>query len=225
MRISVVIPVYNTERYVAEAIDSVLSQTRAPDEVIVVDDGSTDRTPAILESFASRIIVLRQEHCGPATTLNTGLARVTGDHLAFHDADDIWLPGKLKLQCDLLSTAPEIEAVFGMVRQFISPDWDDRARHGELTQDFVGTVRPAMLIRRGAFERIGGFDPSLRVIDFVDWYGRAQVQGLKTHVLPDVLMLRRLHATNTGRIHGDAQRQENMIALKRMLDMRRRASQ
>jgi glycosyltransferase involved in cell wall biosynthesis len=226
MKISVIIPVYNTERYVAESIDSVLAQTRPPDEVIVVDDGSTDGTPAILESFGARIIALRQDKSGPSSALNTGIARATGNHLAFNDADDAWLPEKLKLQCDFLSEEPEIEAVFGMVRQFISPDWDNGdGRLGETTPDQLGIARLTMLIRRDAFERIGLFDQSLRFIDFVDWYGRAKVRGLRTHMLPDILGLRRLHANNTGRVHGPAQRQENVLALKRMLDMRRRSSQ
>ena len=64
MKVSVIVPVYNTERYVAEAIESVLSQTRPPDELIAVDDGSDDRTSAILDGFGSRVIVLRQEHSG-----------------------------------------------------------------------------------------------------------------------------------------------------------------
>jgi len=223
MNVSVIIPVRNTERDVAESIDSVLAQTRPPDEVIVVDDGSTDRTPAILEGFGSHIVVLRQEQSGPSCAVNTGVARATGDLLAFNDADDLWVPEKLKLQCDLLSKEPEIEAVFSTVRQFISPDWDhgghapNQPHHGQ-----AGVARPAMLIRRSSFDRIGLFDASLRIADFIDWYGRAQVQGLRTHILSDVLLLRRIHATNTGRIHGDAQRQENLHALKRLLDTRRR---
>ena len=226
MKISVVIPVYNTERYVAELIDSVLAQTRPPDEVIVVDDGSTDGTPAALKSFGTRIITLRQEQAGPSSALNTGIARATGNHLAFNDADDTWLPEKLRLQCDFLSEEPEIEAVFGMARQFISPDWHDGGgRPGEVAADQLGISRLTMLIRRNAFERIGLFDQSLRFIDFLDWYGRAQVQGLRTHMLPDILGLRRLHANNTGRVHGHAQRQENVLALKRMLDLRRRGNE
>jgi glycosyltransferase involved in cell wall biosynthesis len=226
MKISVVIPVYNTERYIAEAIDSVLAQSRPPDEIIVVDDGSTDRTLAILDQFVSRIITVRQEHSGPAIALNRGIVRATGDYLAFNDADDIWLPEKLEQQCALMSNEPEIDAVFGAVRQFISADWMNRA--GDTAggaNDQPGVCRAAMLIRRRAFDWIGPFDQSFRFVDFIDWYGRANALGLRMRLLPDVVLLRRIHATNTGRTHREAQRNEDLLALKRLLDMRRRGSQ
>jgi hypothetical protein len=108
------------------------------------------------------------------------------------------------------------------VRQFISPDWnhgDDAA--GDPPPDQLGVSKVTMVIRRDPFERIGMFDPSMRYIEFMDWYARAKVHELRTHMIPEVLVLRRLHANNTGRVHADAQRQENLRALKRMLDMRR----
>jgi GT2 family glycosyltransferase len=109
-----------------------------------------------------------------------------------------------------------------MVRQFISPDWP-----GELPDDTPphqpGTVRPAMLIRRRAFERIGPFDEAYQKTDFMDWYGRAITLGFRTRMLPDVLLLRRIHASNTGRVQRQAQREENLLSLKRKLDLARGA--
>ena len=220
MKVSVVIPVYNTERYVAASIESVLAQSRPADEIIVVDDGSTDLTPEILHGFGARIIVLRQAQSGPAVALNAGIARATGDLLAFQDADDLWSANKLQLQCELLSREPDVEAVFGMVRQFVSPDFGG----GEGLEDHEqpGFHKAAMLIRRPAFDRIGPFDGTLRHIEFVDWYGRATVQGLRSRMLPEVLVLRRIHADNNGRRNRDGQRNEDLLALKRVLDMRRR---
>lgn len=222
MRIAVVIAAFNCERYVAEAIESVLAQTRPADEVIVVDDGSTDATPAVLREFGSQIAVLRQAQSGPATALNAGIARSSGDLLAFQDADDIWMPDKLKLQCNLLSSEPEIEAVFGAARQFVSPD---------LNQGGVSIVAPdseqagihkgVMLIRRSAFDRIGPFDATLQVVEFGEWYGRAVALGLRTCVLPELLVRRRLHASNLGRLRREEQRAEQLLALKRLLDLRR----
>jgi glycosyltransferase involved in cell wall biosynthesis len=220
MRVSVIIPVHNTERYVAESIDSVLAQRRPADEVIVVDDGSTDRTPAVLAQFGSRITVLRQRHLGVSAALNAGLARATGDHLAFNDADDLWLPDKLTLQCELLAGEPGLEAAFGMVKQFVSPDWDGGRDIAVPDHDQAGTSRPTMLIRRDAFDRIGLFDTSVQV-EFIDWFARAQLQGLRTELVPQVLLLRRLHATNSGRLHGASHRRQNLQVLKRMLDARR----
>jgi glycosyltransferase involved in cell wall biosynthesis len=222
MKVSVIVPVYNTDRYVAESIDSVLTQTRPADEVIVVDDGSTDRTPAILAGFGSRIIALRQEHLGVSAALNTGLARATGDYLAFNDADDVWMPEKLEQQCERLSKDPDLEAVFCQVRQFVSPDW--QAEGSDLTErphDQAGVIRQAMLIRRDAFDRVGPFDASVRV-EFIDWFGRAQVLGLRICSLPEMLLLRRIHATNSGRLHARELREDSVHTLKRMLDLRRR---
>src|SRR5665647_3084233 len=116
MRVSVLIAAYNGEAYIAEAVDSVLGQSHAPDEVIVVDDGSTDRTRAILEGFGGRVVCLSQPNRGQAAALNRALATATGDLLGFCDADDLWTPRKLELQMSLLETSGEIEAVFGRVR-------------------------------------------------------------------------------------------------------------
>jgi glycosyltransferase involved in cell wall biosynthesis len=226
MKISVVIPVHNTERYVAASIDSVLAQTRPPDEIIVVDDGSTDRTAAVLDTFGARIAVVRQAQSGSSAALNAGIARASGDMLAFNDADDLWQPEKLARQCAFLSEQPEIDAVFGQVLQFVSPDWQDGAADAaHHFQEQTGVHRAAMLIRRAAFDRIGPFDASLRVADFVDWYGRATELGLRTHMLPELVLRRRIHATNTGRVQRDAQRDEDLLALKRMLDRRRQGQQ
>jgi glycosyltransferase involved in cell wall biosynthesis len=222
VNVSVVIPVYDTERYIAEAIDSVLAQVEPDDEIIIVDDGSTDRTAAILAGFGLRIVMVRQAHAGPAAALNAGIARATGALIAFNDADDLWMPGKLARQRTVLHQDGDIDAVFGQAQQFRSPDWrptDDRDADERPTQ--AGVHRAAMLIRRGAFDRIGAFDASLQVADFIDWYGRAMQGGLCSLILPDLVLRRRLHATNTGRIHRDAQRGEDMLVLKRLLDRRR----
>jgi glycosyltransferase involved in cell wall biosynthesis len=221
--VSVVIPVFNGERYVAAAISSVLDQTRAPDEVIVVDDGSSDATPAVLASFGSRITVISQPNGGGADATNRGVAAAAGDVLCFLDADDLWEPPKLAIQMDWLSTQPETEAVFGHVRQFISEDLDEETaqRLACPPSPQPGVSKITMAIRREAFDRVGAFDSSLRSVDFVDWFTRALDHGLKTEILPDVMALRRLHAANNGlRVRG-SQMAENLTALKRALDRRR----
>lgn len=97
MRISTVITAYNTERYIASTIESVLRQTRPSDEIIVVDDGSTDGTPDILRGFGARLQVISQQNGGPSRSLNVAVAASTGDALAFLDGDDLWLPEKLRI--------------------------------------------------------------------------------------------------------------------------------
>ena len=98
--VSVVIPAYNMEKYIGRAIDSVLAQTRQPDEIIVVDDGSTDNTADVIKSYGSRVHYIRQENGGASVARNTGIEAAKSEWIAFLDADDEWLPEKLQLQIE-----------------------------------------------------------------------------------------------------------------------------
>src|SRR3954453_7539077 len=128
MRVSVIIAAYNSEAYIAETIESVLGQTVPPDEVIVVDDGSTDGTRGILDGFSDRIVALTQANSGQAVAVNKGLALARGELIGFCDADDLWTPRKLELQLALLERDGGTEAAFGKVQQFVSPDVPDKHR-------------------------------------------------------------------------------------------------
>jgi glycosyltransferase involved in cell wall biosynthesis len=108
MRISVIIPAYNAAAYIERALRSVLNQTRPADEIIVVDDGSSDNTADILKKYQNQIISIRQPNAGVSAARNTGIRAATGDWIAFLDADDEWLPEKLRLQCDLLNRHPDL---------------------------------------------------------------------------------------------------------------------
>jgi glycosyltransferase involved in cell wall biosynthesis len=110
--VSAVIPVHNGERYLREALDSALGQSRPADEVIVVDDGSTDGTPRLLEAYAGRVRVLRQANAGVAAARNRGLREAKGDFAAFLDADDRWLPGKLAAAAAALERHPAAVLAF-----------------------------------------------------------------------------------------------------------------
>jgi glycosyltransferase involved in cell wall biosynthesis len=223
--VSVIIPAFNAERYIAAAIDSVLDQTLPPDEVMVVDDGSTDRTAAILADYGDQITVITQPNGGIAVANNRGVAAASKPLLSFLDADDLWMAKKLEMQVDWMTRHRDTEAVFGYVRQFISEDLSETDRSRLLCpQDpQAGVMKIAMLIRRTAFDRVGPFDESLRNADFVDWYARALDCRLCIHMLPEVVALRRQHNTNLGVLARDAQRQDNVVVLKRALDRRRAA--
>jgi glycosyltransferase involved in cell wall biosynthesis len=212
--VSVVIPVRNGERYLSEAIASVLQQTPPPLEVLVVDDGSTDGTAAVARSFAAPVRCIAQPALGVAAALNRGVEEARGDRLAFLDADDLWADDKLRVQTALLEARPELDAVFGHLANF--------AGSAPAETPMPGYSKGTMLIRRVAFERVGAFG-DWRLGEFVDWYARAVDAGLRSLMLPDVLLLRRVHDDNTGVRRRD-ERREYARVLKSVLDRRRAGS-
>jgi glycosyltransferase involved in cell wall biosynthesis len=222
MRVSVVIAAWNSEAYIAEAIESVLGQTVPPDEVIVIDDGSTDGTRGVLDSFGDRIIALTQANSGQAVAVNRGLALARGELIGFCDADDLWTPRKLKIQRALLDHDGSVEAAFGKVQQFVSPDVPEQHR-ARLTPDveiMPGELKQCMLIHRAALMRIGPFDETLPATFFIAWLGRAKQSGLKTAHADDIVVRRRLHLGNGGRTNTDAQNLQTLMALRKAIKAR-----
>ena len=180
MRVSVLLACWNAESYVGEAVELVLGQRPAPHEIIAVDDGSTDRSAAVLERFGPRLVLIRQANSGVGAALNRAAARGTGEALAFIDADDLWAPGKVARQTQALSSDPELDAVFGFMETFASPDLpeDERSRLTVPERAEPAFTKNGILIRTAAFNRLGGFDPERRNADFFDWYARAVGAGI-----------------------------------------------
>ena len=221
MKISALIASFNTELYVAAALESMLSQTVRPCEIIAVDDGSTDRTVDVLQGFGDRIRLIKAPHRGAPAAFNAALTAATGDVLAFNDLDDLWAPEKLAIQSRHLGNEPQLDAVFGAAQQFVSPDWELPEKGTGMAAPQPAISKVGMLIRRSAFERIGKFDPTFQFVDFVDWYARAIKLGLRARTFPEIVAFRRLHARNTGRVHRAETRAEYLLSLKRSLDLRR----
>jgi len=219
MKISVIVPLYNTRAYITEAFASILAQTRPADEIVVVDDGSTDGGAELLAQYGSAVRVIRQAHAGSAAALNRGFAETSGDTIAFLDADDLWAREKLDRQASALAANPAIAGIFGFVQQFGAIG--SAGGSNTLPEPQPGISRISLLIRRSAFERFGLFDETLRVAEFVPWYSCAVALGLRTETLPDVVAYRRIHAANSGLVRRAEQQQENLIGLKRALDLRR----
>lgn len=220
--ISVVIPVYNCERYLGVAIRSALTQTEPPGEILVVDDGSTDGSAAVARGFGAPVHCLSQPHAGLSAALNRGIERAHGTFLAFLDADDLWTEAKLARQLDALAADPALDAVFGHVEQFVSPELDPAV--GPALSDGMrlapGHLAGTLLIRAAAFHRVGPFDTRWQIGNFIDWYLRAQEAGLRDTMLPEVLLRRRLHTDNMG-IRERASRRAYAHILKHALDRRR----
>jgi glycosyltransferase involved in cell wall biosynthesis len=200
--VSVIIPVYNYERYLGEAIESVLSQTHRHVEVIVVDDGSTDRSGEVARSFAGRgVRYCHQINAGIGPARNKGVELAQGDFIAFLDADDRWPEDKLTQQLEAFDSDPALEMVFGQAVQLQNgPAWEAGVRERKTTAgDMVpGMVPGTMIIKRDAFLRVGKFQGGLKVGEFIDWYARAVELQIRSLVLPDLFLWRRIHDSNQG---------------------------
>jgi glycosyltransferase involved in cell wall biosynthesis len=224
--ISVIIPVYNGERYLAEAINSVLEQTYRPIEIIVVDDGSTDRTADVARSFSETVRYFYQPNSGSGAARNTGVKTARGSFVSFLDSDDLWVKEKLFRQMEVLQSDTGLDMVFGHVEHFYSPDLDQNARGKFVCPDKIpGYHVGTLLIRRETFLHVGLFNPVFQCGEFIDWSFRAKDKGLKELLLPDVLMKRRIHTSNMGILKRNTQT-ENTHAdyvriLKASLDRRR----
>ncbi len=221
-RISVIIPVYNGALYLAEAIESVLFQTHPIDEILVVDDGSTDGSAAIASGF-HQVRLLRKEHSGITGTLNRGLLESTGDLISFLDADDRWLPSKTEHQLRALRERPELSGAFGQARRFRMTQPQAGAAN-EVELDVIpGVSKVAALLHRRVFDQIGFFATD-QTHEFMDWYARGLDAGMQFEVLPEVVFERRLHFSNCGITDRSDQRNRYLTTLKAHLDRRRAAT-
>lgn len=225
MTVGVVIPVRDGERYLAEALESVLAQTHPAHDVVVVDDGSTDASARVAASYAPRVRCISQPAAGIGAARNRGVAAVDGELLAFLDGDDVWPADRLARQVAAFTQDPSVDLVFGHVRQFKSPDLDAAARAGLVCPDAPqpALLGSTMLVPRAVWERVGPFSTEAVRSEFLDWLLRARELGLREVVLGETVLHRRLHATNHGRVNQDVAG-EYALTLKRALDRRRAAS-
>jgi glycosyltransferase involved in cell wall biosynthesis len=194
-RVSVVIPVFNAETFLGEAIESVLAQTHPAHEIIVVDDGSTDGSGEVAARYP--VTLLRQQNRGVSDARNLGVCHTTGDYLAFLDADDVWLPSKTEDQLKALDANPEAGFVLGYIRHFFEadtpPHWFKRSV--EIPEE-PGFGPPVWLIRRAVWEEVGPLESGTRGGEDLDWLTRANDLGVKYFMLPKLVMLRRVHEGN-----------------------------
>lgn len=220
--VSVIIPVYNGERYLAETINSVLAQTYQSLDVIVVDDGSTDGSAGVAKSFGSLLRYYHQPNQGTAAAFNHGIGFARGAYFTFLGADDLWTENKLQIQMAAFADHPQVDIVSGQVREFFSPELDESMKKKiRCSQKLLpGHVLPAMLIKRNAFFRVGLFEPQWVVGAEMSWYLRAMEAGLQVIILPDLVLWRRIHAHNKGITKRSLINQRVQI-LKASLDRRR----
>jgi glycosyltransferase involved in cell wall biosynthesis len=232
-KVSAIIPVYNCERYVSAAIESVLAQTYPVHEIIIVDDGSTDGTRAVLESYIGRIRYIRQEKRGVAAARNSGIVHASGDFIAFLDADDLWLADKLQLQMDFLRNHPQYGLVYSDMKTF-----DETGILHESVKIWLNMSPPsgwifkelfaetlfacdATVFAKACVDRVGYFDESLAVgEDYNMWLRMAR--HFQIGYLDVPLTKYRQHASMTSRRIGKSLIDGvpwEVIAIKKVLNL------
>lgn len=200
--ISCVVPVFNGEVFLGEALDSILAQTYRPLEVIVVDDGSTDGTAEVAAGYGKQITYLRQPDVGLAAARNCGLETAHGEFIAFLDADDIWHREKLARQMARFREKPEIDMCTTHFQNFWTSglgEEEKRYQEHRLARPMAGWIVATLLARRSVFEKVGQFDPSARQGGAPLWFLHAVEVGSVLELLPDVLVYRRFHGENFTR--------------------------
>ena len=203
--VSVIVPAYNVEAYLPEAVESSIAQTVPPIEVIVVNDGSTDGTGAVADAVAREHAVVRvihQENGGPAVARNTAIAVATGEYLVFLDADDAMAPDRIEYQVGYLLAHPGTAIVIGSVERSTESGVELDAeflKHEMGAEQFAeGINLMAMTARASAFASLGPFDPSYRLSEDYQWLVRAHRRAATIALVPRVVGRRRLHETNVS---------------------------
>jgi glycosyltransferase involved in cell wall biosynthesis len=191
-RVIVIIPAYNAAATIAGTLESVLAQTFKDIEIICVDDGSTDQTRAILESYADRVRLVEQANSGPAAARNNGARNSSGEYLAFLDADDVWMPQYLERTVTVLDADPALSLVYcncaladsdgvAIDTSIVGNGFDHPPSLNELLTRLWPIMPSAALVRRSAYDKCGGYRDELRGASFrfedVDFWIRTREQG------------------------------------------------
>jgi glycosyltransferase involved in cell wall biosynthesis len=203
---SVIIPAYNAEKYIAEAIDSVLAQSHTDVECIVVDDGSTDRTAEIVGGYGDRVRYIHQQNADRSAARNNGIAHATGEYISFLDADDLLLQGKLKEQVAFLEAHAEYDVVYSRVKYFRENGKRNYYTVRRATPS--GDIAPLLvyanfitmnspLFRRSAAERVAGFDLTYSRYEDWDFLLRLLLTGSRFGFMDATHALCRMHGDNT----------------------------
>ncbi|MEI9978128.1 MAG: glycosyltransferase family A protein [Edaphobacter sp.] len=206
MSISVVIPAYNASRYIAETLESVLKQTVAADEILVVDDGSTDETASIAEQFGLPVRVIRRQNSKLSATRNAGVQEAAGEWIAFIDADDLWESSKLERQMEELMRYPGADLCYTGRRLLIQNE--ESVRLGQVVKVppasrireslFQGTtfLPSSVVIRRSTLMAVGGFDTKCIYVEDWDLWLRLLHWGAKFVDCQEPLVQYRIHSNS-----------------------------
>lgn len=209
MRVSVLMPAYNAARHIAQAIESVLAQTHADFEFIIINDGSTDGTRAIVENYVQRdqrIRLLNQSNKGPGAAMNVGLNTAKHEWIVVMHADDVMLPHRIERQLAFVQEHPEIAVASSFVynindagtviAKFESPLVSKQAVEETLRRnDIIGFHHPAVIMRKAIVQELGGYRETLQTNEDIDLWNRVAERGYLILVQPEFLLKYRIHAS------------------------------
>jgi len=218
---SVVMPAYNAASTIAEAIASVMTQSVAPRVIHVIDDGSDDATAEIAAAMGAPVKVLRKENGGPGSATTAGLRLVETDFVATLDADDLWLPGKMQRQIEILAADPGLSGIFALARLFHDgerPDPDGASPDKRLW------TRTTMVYRMDHARAIGDMaDFPGYIGEFIDWISRGRDLGHRVEIVEEVLAMRRVRPGSLS-YRADAERQKGYLHAVRNAIARKQGS-
>ncbi|PSB02891.1 glycosyltransferase [Merismopedia glauca] len=222
--VSVIIVVRNGDRYLRNAIESVLAQSYQPYEIIVVDGNSTDDTETIAKSY-QQICYLRQTGAGIADAYNLGIDAAEGEFIAFLSHDDLWTQDKLTLQINYLLEHPDVQYTVARVKFFLEEGHaiPPGFREELLTGDRVGYIMETLVARKTLFSQIGKLNPNFSVAEDVDWFARANDRQVKNAALEQVLLHKRVHNTNLS-LTSSVNNQNLLKLLKQSIERKRNLS-
>ena len=218
--IDIILPVYNCEKFIGEAIQSVLDQTFKNFNLIIINDGSTDSTEEIINKYKkkdARIILIEQKNSGQINSLNTGLELSKSTYIAFIDADDLWEKTKLEKQYSLLTKTVDLTVCFTLVREFDSLQNQD-TKYSARKKDMKGLNKLCFLGAKSLFDTYGKFNNEVSLADFVLWFGKLINDNVKYEVINEVLAFRRIHGNNMTK---NVNRLDYLKAIKRHIDTKR----
>jgi alpha-1,3-rhamnosyltransferase len=205
--VTVVIPSYNHERFVAQCIESVLRQTYQRIELIVIDDGSPDRSQEVIQSLADQhgFVFVRQMNAGLTAVLNRGIDMARGKYFVSLGSDDLMLPDRVEKQVDLLEHRPDVAICAGNCRVIDASGREEPRQHyfeaRELTFEDLfahtkpGIKAPTAMIRKSILVEVGGYDPEIKLEDIYMWL-KITSAGHKAYALGDVIGYHRKHGSN-----------------------------
>lgn len=217
--LSVIIPVYNGEYFIQEAIESVFRQGYPHLEVLVVDDGSTDETALKVKSFKERVRYFHQENQGPGVARNMGIKNTSGEILSFLDVDDLWPESRLNMLMKKFEENPDLEIVLGHTISEALPG------AGKVEPNFLKPyVIPSFgsgLFKREVFKKVGMIDAELRFSEDQDWFMRTKEQNVAMIIIKDVVLIQRIHGNNMTK--NTAWKDVDILkVIKKSLDRRRK---